>query len=486
MFTYSLTATPPAHLMSSSLSPPDSSGDKPAKPISISTQIRRYSWAMGLAVVALTLMLLYLQSGLQAGLSVLQDDFMPRWQTAQRLQGDAHHVSVKAVQLTLAFTLGELRSIHEELDDQIRALEASLQAVVKPIANTELARNLTMAAGDFRRVAEALAEAVRLRVTSAIATTREQMDRERRRERDLARLMGDHVVKLANYTGTLAADIDIAFAAHRQDLLRRLCLQGLFIGLAGLLIGVLIWQQFRLLDHRLIHRIKALEADMAKTDLDQTLLAHRAETDEIDAMRNELAGLLSRLTDQNAQLERLATTDSLTGLANRRCLFERLGQEVYRARRYNTALSLLLFDLDHFKRINDGWGHAVGDHVLREIARETLQLLRRTDTAGRYGGEEFVVLLPETDLAEAMAMAHRLNREISRKVIAPEHGSPLVVTVSVGVATLAPAESGEELVQRADRALYRAKQAGRDRVEATNPLADSSRQEMEKNYEFKG
>jgi diguanylate cyclase (GGDEF)-like protein len=458
--------------MSSSLSPPDSHGDKPAKPISISTQFRRFSWAMGLAVVALTLMLLYLQSGLLARLSVLQDDFMPRWQTAQRLQGDAHHVSVKAVQLTLALTLGELQSMQEELDDQIRALEASLQAVVKPIANTELARNLTLAAGDFRQVAEALAEAVRLRVTSAIAATREQMDRERRRERDLARLMGDHVVKLASYTSTLAADIDIAFAAHRQDLLRRLWLQGLLIGLAGLLSGVLIWRQFRLLDHRLIHRIKALEADMAKTDLDPTLLAHRAEIDEIDAMRNELAALLKRLTAQHTELERLATTDSLTGLGNRRFLFERLGQEVYRARRYHTPLSLLLFDIDHFKRINDGWGHAVGDHVLREIARETHQSLRKADTAGRYGGEEFIVLLPETDLAEAVALAHRLNREISRKVIKPERGSPILVTVSVGVATLAPAESGEELVQRADQALYRAKQAGRDRVEAAITPAD--------------
>jgi diguanylate cyclase (GGDEF)-like protein len=234
----------------------------------------------------------------------------------------------------------------------------------------------------------------------------------------------------------------------------------------------LIWRQFRLLDHRLIHRIKALEADMAKTDLDPTLLAHRAEIDEIDAMRNELAALLKRLTAQHTELERLATTDSLTGLGNRRFLFERLGQEVYRARRYHTPLSLLLFDIDHFKRINDGWGHAVGDHVLREIARETHQSLRKADTAGRYGGEEFIVLLPETDLAEAVALAHRLNREISRKVIKPERGSPILVTVSVGVATLAPAESGEELVQRADQALYRAKQAGRDRVEAAITPAD--------------
>jgi len=257
-------------------------------------------------------------------------------------------------------------------------------------------------------------------------------------------------------------------------LLRRLWLQSLFIGLAGLLIGLLIWQQFRLLDHRLIHRIRALEADMAKTDLDRNLLARQTGADEIDALRNELAGLLNRLTDQNAELERLATTDGLTGLANRRRLFERLDQEVYRARRYGIALSVILLDIDHFKRVNDSWGHAVGDRVLREVARETQQLLHKTDLAGRYGGEEFVLLLPETDLAEAMSLAHRLNRHIARTAFALERGSSLSVTVSAGVAALFPDESSEALIQRADRALYRAKEMGRDRVEAAVAPADTA------------
>ncbi len=466
--------------MPSSLSSPDSrGGDRLTKHTSISTQFRRFSWAMGLAVVGLTLVLLYLQSGLQAGLAALRDDFMPRWQTAQRLQSDAQNVGAKAAQLTLAFTLGELQSMRDEFNDQILALEASLEAVIGQNTHTELARNLTLAASDFRRVTEELAEAVRRRVTSAAAPTVQQIAQERRRERDLARLMGDHVVKLASYTSTLAADIDIAFAAHRQDLMRRLWLQGLLIGLAGVSMGVLIWRQFRLLDHRLIHRIRVLEAEMAKTDLDQKLLARHVETDEIDAMRNELAGLLNRLTAQNAELVRLATTDSLTGLANRRWLFEHLEQEVYRAQRYGTALSLILFDIDHFKRINDGWGHAAGDHVLRELARETHQLLRKTDRAGRYGGEEFVVLLPETDLAEAVLLAHRLTQRISSTVITPEHGPSISVTISVGVAALAPDESGEELIQRADQALYRAKQGGRNRVESATTPVDSARQEVE-------
>jgi hypothetical protein len=265
----------------------------------IGTQLRRFSWAMGLAMVVLTSVLLYMQSGLQVNLAELRDNFIPRWQTAQRLQSDAQGVGAKASQLTLAFTLGELQSMRDDLDDQIRALEASLQAIIAQTDDAELARNLTTAASDFRKVADELAEAVHLRVTSASAPSIKQADRERRRERDLARLMGDHAAKLASYSGTLAADIDIALTVHRQELMRRLWLQGILIGLAGVFMAGLIWQQFRLLDRRLIRRIKALEAEMAKTDLDHNLLSKHPEVDEIDAMRNELALLLSCSSTSN-------------------------------------------------------------------------------------------------------------------------------------------------------------------------------------------
>ena len=138
-----------------------------------------------------------------------------------------------------------------------------------------------------------------------------------------------------------------------------------------------------------------------------------------------------------------------------------------------------MFDIDHFKRINDRWGHATGDWVLRRIARETHQLLRKTDQAGRYGGEEFVVLLPETDLSEALLLAQRLSRRISDTAITPEHDAPIPVTVSAGVAALAPDETGEELIHRADQALYRAKQNGRNRVETALDPASFGREETE-------
>jgi len=438
----------------------------------IGSQFRRFSCVMGLAIAALISVLLYGHSGLQAELTALRDDHIPRWQTAQRLQGDARGVGAKAVQLTLAFTLGELQSMRAELDEQVAALEAGLQRVLGQIDDAELARSLTAAIRDFHRTADELAETVHLRATSTGAQLGSAADRERRRERDLARLASDHAFRLASHSGTVAGDIDLVLAAHRRDLIRRLWLQAALIAVVGGLMGALIWRQFRLLDRGLIRRIRALEADMAKADLDHKLLSNHPEADEIDAMRNELALLLGRLTAQNAELERLATTDSLTGLANRRRLFDALEQEVYRAQRYGIALSLIMFDIDHFKRINDNWGHATGDWVLRQIAQETRELLRKTDQAGRYGGEEFVVVLPETDLSEALLLAQRLGQRISETAITPEHDAPMSVTVSMGVAALVVDETGEELIHRADQALYRAKQQGRNRVETALDPAD--------------
>ena len=129
----------------------------------IGTQFRRFSFAMGFAVIVLTAALLYMQSRFQAGLTTLQDDFMPHWQTAQRLQGDVQSIGAKASQLTLAFTLGELQSMRGDLDEQVKSLEASLQDVLHQTDNAELAQNLTVATNDFHRTADDLAEAVRLR-----------------------------------------------------------------------------------------------------------------------------------------------------------------------------------------------------------------------------------------------------------------------------------------------------------------------------------
>ncbi len=167
------------------------------------------------------------------------------------------------------------------------------------------------------------------------------------------------------------------------------------------------------------------------------------------------------------QFERDATTDALTNLNNRRWLEERLPRLFVRHRRSATPLSLLVLDVDHFKRFNDAYGHLSGDAVLVALGKAIARSLRPTDLAARYGGEEFVVMLPDTDRVGARVVAERLRKAIQQARITSPDGEVLpAVTLSVGAAQLADSDGDAmALLDRADAALYRAKQAGRDRVE---------------------
>jgi two-component system cell cycle response regulator len=169
----------------------------------------------------------------------------------------------------------------------------------------------------------------------------------------------------------------------------------------------------------------------------------------------------------NARLEHLATTDPLTALLNRRALTDRLTTEMERALRYDGTVALLLIDLDHFKRVNDTHGHLVGDAVLRGVAELLVQAVRTSDLVGRYGGEEFLVVLPETDDEGAAAFAERVRERVAAHEFRGwDDGRALRMTASIGVATFPAAriESVVDLFARADAALYRAKADGRDRV----------------------
>jgi len=166
------------------------------------------------------------------------------------------------------------------------------------------------------------------------------------------------------------------------------------------------------------------------------------------------------------EAERLATTDGLTGLLNRRTLATQLVARVREAQRYRRPLSLLLIDVDHFKKVNDTHGHPAGDAVLRGVAAVARAQARETDLVARYGGEELAVVLPETDAAGARAIAERLRAAVESTAHASDQGA-LRVTVSVGVATWpGGGQNPDELLTTADRALYRAKQTGRNRVES--------------------
>lgn len=164
--------------------------------------------------------------------------------------------------------------------------------------------------------------------------------------------------------------------------------------------------------------------------------------------------------DLTAAYERLAVTDRLTGLPNRRGAEQVARREIVRVRRFAAPLSFVLFDIDHFKGVNDVHGHGSGDQVLQKVGRTIASQLRETDLAARWGGEEFLAILPNTTLESARACADRVRRAVADLVL------PLgnTVTISGGVAQLMPGEGLPEVVARADTQLYQAKQSGRNRI----------------------
>ncbi len=185
-------------------------------------------------------------------------------------------------------------------------------------------------------------------------------------------------------------------------------------------------------------------------DILSLVIRHRRAVDELERVCRELTVL--------------ACTDPLTGLYNRRHFFERLQAAWAEAERHDRPLAVALFDLDHFKRINDTWGHATGDRVLETVARVVRRECRHYDVAARLGGEEFALLLPGAGAREAVAMCERLRRRLAATTVPVEGEDGIRFTASFGVACRRRAVDVHDLMRRCDRALYRAKAEGRDRV----------------------
>ena len=198
------------------------------------------------------------------------------------------------------------------------------------------------------------------------------------------------------------------------------------------------------------------ELSQANEELEQRV---RERTRQLNEQNKELRGARQRI-------EELSRRDALTGLTNRRWLDEVLGTEVERARRYQTPFSVAMADLDLFKDINDSFGHAVGDQVLKATAKALEGAVRMTDVVGRYGGEEFLVLLPNTELPQALMLAERMRAGLH---LMPVTFRPEPVTASFGVAQWVSEDSVASLVDRADKALYEAKRTGRDKVMQGQP-----------------
>jgi diguanylate cyclase (GGDEF)-like protein len=190
-------------------------------------------------------------------------------------------------------------------------------------------------------------------------------------------------------------------------------------------------------------------------------------TNDLSLMMRESARKNRELKEANETIERLARTDALTGLANRRTLDETFVREISRAERLRGDLGVIMGDLDHFKSINDEYGHITGDQVLAGAAAVFKSQSRPYDLAARYGGEEFMLVLPGTSTGDAIAIAERIRSEIASLTVP---GCPRQITISLGVASWLAGEAPEAFVARADAALYNAKDTGRNRVEVASNL----------------
>jgi len=203
-------------------------------------------------------------------------------------------------------------------------------------------------------------------------------------------------------------------------------------------------------------------------EVEKLMKGHNELADKLDSTHHYLQLVESdsrELTDELSRVRMLSLTDELTGLANRRAFMRRLEDEVARVQRYGFPLSFALMDLDHFKGINDEYGHAAGDEVLRVYSKNILSVFRHHDMVARYGGEEFAVLLPNTDADGAIRALNKVRRRAAETRWQSNGTISQVPSFSAGVSLFKPGESASAFIERADKALYRAKRLGRDRIE---------------------
>lgn len=241
-----------------------------------------------------------------------------------------------------------------------------------------------------------------------------------------------------------------------------------FIMFSSIMVGIIFCLfVVLLLETIVLSRLASLGREVSNIDLTQNLTARLSNygKDELGQLALNINNMLQNLEKAHTSIQEMARTDALTGLLNRWEFFRRGEEELNRARRYSRVLCLAMLDLDHFKQINDKFGHQAGDDVLKAFARLIKQSIRNTDIIARYGGEEFVIIMPETMLHSAALVCERLRQSIENyKFWLSTVGMEINCTVSIGVAALKENESLDDLVRRTDEALYAAKNRGRNRV----------------------
>jgi diguanylate cyclase (GGDEF)-like protein len=284
---------------------------------------------------------------------------------------------------------------------------------------------------------------------------------------------------------TIQIVICTAYSDHPWDEIRRrvgrndklLILQKPFTSVQVLQLAAALSQKWNLayrVERQLQELNTLVEARTTELQLanDQLMQANQALVRTVA----DLESAQAKISQQNAELERLASRDSLTGCLNRRAVYAQLETAFAQSFERDAELCCLMMDIDHFKRINDRFGHTIGDHAIQAVATCLNSALRLTDRVGRYGGEEFCLVLPHTGLAEAAEMAERLRLRVEAEAGGRVRTAfSLIITVSCGVSsTRFGATTPLELIDQADKALYAAKEAGRNCVMALDPIVDQT------------
>jgi diguanylate cyclase (GGDEF)-like protein len=268
-----------------------------------------------------------------------------------------------------------------------------------------------------------------------------------------ARINGDR-------TGTLTAGFSLSGMEEMVNVVQEKAILGVALGLiVGVLCAIAMAKSLTGPLQSLVIGARAVSAG------NYDVKAPSGGGKEIQELAQAFSCMVETLSSSRDQLTQRANTDSLTGLYNHRYFQQRIAEEINRAERYNHNLSLLMIDIDFFKMFNDSYGHPAGDSVLRNLAQTLLKNVRDTDTAVRYGGEEFAVILPETDLDEASLLAERVRMAVHNGSLADALDEQVSITISVGLATY-PLHCADRvgLISAADVALYQAKSLGRNRL----------------------